>query len=107
MNVGAATAGYGFEYVASTMQRTIMAALQQNDVMIQMPIITPVSSETWYVKESVAAEADVPEWGSANERGIMNEIATAAACLAAGSHAVILRHPTSVKAVSNLIQALA
>jgi len=107
MNVGSATAGYGFEYVASTMQRIIMAALQQNDTMIQMPIVTPVSSETWYVKESVMAEADQPEWGSAEERGIENEIVTAAACLAAGSHAVILRHPTSIKTISNLIKALA
>ncbi|MDR2520123.1 MAG: acetyl-CoA decarbonylase/synthase complex subunit delta [Eubacteriaceae bacterium] len=107
MNVGAATVGYGFEYVASTMQRIVMAALQQNDTMIQMPIITPVSTETWYVKESVMPEADQPEWGPAEERGVMNEIATAAACLAAGSHAVILRHPTSVKTISNFIKALA
>ena len=70
--------------------------LSQNDNMLQMPIITPVASETWGVKESVASEADMPEWGSEDERGIDMEVMTAAADLAAGSDAVILRHPQSV-----------
>ena len=64
--------------------------LSQNDNMLQMPIITPVASETWGVKESVASEADMPEWGSEDERGIDMEVMTAAADLAAGSDAVIL-----------------
>ena len=46
MNVGTAAAGYGYEYVASTMQRIKSAALSQNDAQLQMPIITPVASET-------------------------------------------------------------
>ena len=49
MNVGTAAAGYGFEYVISTMDRVKAAALQQGDVNLQMPIITPVASETWGV----------------------------------------------------------
>jgi acetyl-CoA decarbonylase/synthase complex subunit delta len=75
--------------------------------MLQMPIITPVASETWSVKESTASEADAPEWGSADERGINMEIQTAAANLASGSDAVILRHPQSVAAISKMIKALA
>jgi len=106
MNLGSAAAGYGFEYVASTIDRVKGAALAQNDAMLQMPIITPVYSETWTVKESIASEEDYPEWGSAEVRGVNMEVATAAACLAAGSNAVILLHPDSVKAVSKLIDAL-
>ncbi|MBQ0001724.1 MAG: acetyl-CoA decarbonylase/synthase complex subunit delta [Clostridiales bacterium] len=107
MNVGSACAGYGYEYVVSTMDRIKGAALGQNDNMLQMPIITPVASETWGVKEASASEADMPEWGSVDERGIDMEIMTAAADLAAGSDAVILRHPASVKTISEMIKALA
>ena len=45
MNVGSAAAGYGFEYVVSTMDRVKAAALSQGDVQLQMPIITPVADE--------------------------------------------------------------
>jgi len=106
MNLGSAAGGYGFEYIASTLERVKLAALAQNDDMLKMPIITPVSSETWAVKESIASEADYPEWGSHEERGVNMEISTAAACLAAGSNAVILSHPDSVKTISGLIDAL-
>lgn len=107
MNVGSAAVGYGFEYVVSTMDRIKGAALGQNDNMLQMPIITPVSAETWNVKEAMASEADMPAWGPQDERGIDMEVETAAADLAAGSDAVILRHPESVKTISKLIKALA
>ena len=106
MNLGSAAAGYGFEYVASTMDRVKSAALEQNDAMLQMPVITPVASETWSVKESIMPESDMPEWGSLEERGIEMETVTASACLASGCDAVILRHPTSVKAIAALIAAL-
>ena len=106
MNVGTATVGYGYEYVVSTMDRIKGAALSQDDGMLQMPIITPVSSETWGVKESVASEEDMPEWGPAEERGISMEVMTAAADLAAGSNAVILRHPQSVATISKMIKEL-
>ena len=106
MNVGTAAAGYGYEYVVSTMDRIKAAALTQDDATLQMPIITPVASETWSVKESVATEEDMPEWGSLEERGIDMEVETAVADLASGSNAVILKHPESVATVSKLIKAL-
>ena len=106
MNVGSAAAGYGFEYVVSTMDRVKAAALAQGDVQLQMPIITPVASEAWGVKEAMASEADMPEWGNQEERGIDMEVETAAAVLASGSNAVILKHPTSVATISKLIKAL-
>lgn len=106
MQAGSAAAGYGFEYVASTLDRIKAAALGQNDAQLQMPIITPISSETWSVKESTAPEAEMPEWGDAEERGIEMEIATASACLASGSDAVIMRHPASIAAIAKMIDAL-
>ena len=106
MNVGSAAAGYGFEYVVSTMDRVKAAALAQGDVQLQMPIMTPVADEAWNVKEAMASEADMPEWGSQEERGIDMEVETAAAVLASGSNAVILKHPTSVATISKLIKAL-
>lgn len=106
MNVGSAAAGYGFEYVVSTLERVKAAALSQNDATLQMPIMTPVGDETWGVKESTAPESENPGWGDAEERGIDMEVETAAACLAYGSDAVILKHPTSINTVAQLIAAL-
>lgn len=106
MNVGSAAAGYGFEYLASTLDRIKNAALTQNDAMLQMPIITPVAGDAWGVKEALLEEADMPEWGSREERGIQMEIVTASACIASGSDAVILRHPESVKTISELASGL-
>lgn len=106
MNVGTAAAGYGYEYVASTMQRVKAAALSQNDTQLQMPIITPVASEVWGVKEAVTTEADMPEWGDQERRGVDMEVQTAAADLACGSNAVILKHPTSIATISKMIKEL-
>ena len=96
----------GYEYVVSTMDRIKAAALSQSDAMLQMPIITPVSSETWNVKESMASEEDMPEWGPVEERAISMEIMTAAADLACGSDAVILMHPQSIATISKMIKEL-
>ena len=106
MNIGTAAVGYGFEYVASTLDRIRLAALQQGDGDLQMPIVAPVSSDTWGVKESTATIQDEPSWGDVEERAIQMEIATAAADLTGGADAVILRHPASVAAVSSFIAEL-
>lgn len=106
MNVGSAAAGYGYEYVASTLDRVKAAALAQSDAQLQMPIITPVSTETWGVKEAVMSEAEMPEWGNQEERGVEMEITTAVASLASGSNAVIMRHPAAVATVAKFIDAL-
>ena len=88
------------------MDRIKAAALSQGDATLQMPIITPVASEVWGVKESMASEPDMPEWGPVEERGIDMEIETAAAVLVSGSNAVILRHPASVATISKMIKEL-
>ena len=72
-----------------------------------MPIITPVSKETWNVKESIASVEDEPAWGCVEKRGIAMEISTAASALVGGSNAVILRHPESVETIKELVSALA
>ncbi len=107
MNVGSAAAGYGFEYVISTMDRVKAAALQQGDNTLQMPIITPVAGDAWGVKEASASEEDIPEWGCVESRAIDMEVATAAAVLASASDAVILKHPVSVATISKMIKELA
>jgi len=106
MNCGTAAAGYGFEYLASTIERVKSAALSQNDAMLQMPIISPVGDDAWSVKEALLEEADMPAWGSREERGIQMEIVTAAAVIASGSDAVILKHPASVKTISEMVAGL-
>ena len=106
MNIGTAAVGYGYEYVASTLDRVRAAALAQGDADLQMPIIAPVSTDTWSVKESTASEEDVPEWGNREERGIHMEVSTAAANLVGGADAVIMRHPAAVAAVKQFIAAL-
>ena len=106
MNIGTAAVGYGYEYVASTLDRVRLAALQQSDADLQMPIIAPVSTDTWTVKESSASEEDEPAWGNQEERGIGMEVSTAAANLTGGADAVILRHPVSVATIKKFITEL-
>lgn len=106
MNIGTAAVGYGYDYVISTMDRIKAAALSQDDKMLQMPIITPIASETWAVKESMASEEDAPEWGPLDARGVSMEVQTAAASLVSGSDAVILRHPQSVATIAKMIKEL-
>ena len=106
MNIGTAAVGYGYEYVASTLDRIRDAALKQSDTDLQMPIIAPVSTDTWGVKESTASEADEPAWGSREERGIDMEISTAAANLTGGADAVIMRHPAAVATIKQFITEL-
>ena len=106
MNIGTAAVGYGFEYVASTLDRVRLAALAQSDADLQMPIIAPVSTDTWGVKESSASEEDEPAWGNMEERAIGMEVSTAAANLTGGADAVIMRHPAAVATIKKFITEL-
>ncbi|MDO5399353.1 MAG: acetyl-CoA decarbonylase/synthase complex subunit delta [Eubacteriales bacterium] len=106
MNIGTAAVGYGYEYVASTLDRVRLAALAQSDADLQMPIIAPVSPDTWGVKESTASEEDEPAWGCQEERAIEMEVSTAAANLTGGADAVIMRHPAAVATIKKFITEL-
>ena len=106
MDIGTAAVGYGYEYVASTLDRVRLAALAQSDADLQMPIIAAVSVDTWGVKESTAPEADEPAWGSQEERAIEMEVSTAAANLTGGADAVIMRHPAAIATIKKFISEL-
>ena len=106
MDIGTAAVGYGYEYAASTFDRIRLAALQQSDADLQMPILAAVCNDTWGVKESTASEEDEPAWGCREERAISMEVATAAADLTGGADAVVLRHPASVATVKKFITEL-
>ena len=106
MDIGTAAVGYGYEYAASTFDRIRLAALQQGDADLQMPILAAASLDAWSVKEATASEEDEPVWGNQEERAIHMEVATAAADLVGGADAVILRHPASVATVKKFITAL-
>ena len=106
MNIGTAAVGYGFEYVASTLDRVRDAALKQADADLQMPILAPVSPDAWGVKEANATEEDEPTWGCREERGIEMEVSTAAAILTGGADAVIMRHPAAVATIKKFINEL-
>ena len=106
MNVGTAAVGYGYEYVASTLDRVRLADRDQSDADLQMPIIAPVSPDSWGVKESTASAEDEPAWGDQEERAIGMEVATAAADLTGGADAVIMRHPAAVATIKKFINEL-
>jgi acetyl-CoA decarbonylase/synthase complex subunit delta len=107
MHNGTAAVGYGFEYLVTTLDRVKITALDQKDVTLQVPIINPVSASAWGVGESSKAEADAPAgWGPAEARGVSMEVSTAAAIIASGANAVILRHPKSVETISKLVKAI-
>ena len=103
---GTAAVGYGYEYVASTLDRVRLAALAQSDADLQMPIVSPVSTDTWGVKESSATEEDEPAWGCQEERAIEMEVSTAAANLTGGADAVIMRHPAAIATIKKFITEL-
>ena len=106
MDIGTAAVGYGYEYAASTFDRIRLAALQQGDSDLQMPILATVCLDTWNVKESTATQEDEPAWGDLEERAIHMEVSTAAADLTGGADAVVLRHPKSVETIRQFIAAL-
>ncbi|MBI5641529.1 MAG: acetyl-CoA decarbonylase/synthase complex subunit delta [Nitrospirae bacterium] len=98
--------GYGLEYTYSVMERIRLAALTQNDMTMQPPMLGDVGMYVWKVKETQAPESDLPLWGPAEERGIAWEAATATALLISGSELLIMRHPKAVEAVMKTIEEL-
>ncbi len=98
-----AALGYGLEYTYSVMERIRLAGLLQNDATMQPPIIGDVGMYVWKVKETFASEADAPQWGAIEERGIAWEALTASSMLIAGANLLIMRHPKSIAAVEKVI----
>lgn len=98
--------GYGLEYTYSVMERIRLAALAQNDVTMQQPMLGDVGMYVWKVKETQAGEKDVPQWGNLEERSISWEAVTATALLIAGAGLLIMRHPKAIGAVEKVIEEL-
>ena len=94
---------YGLEYTYSVMERIKLAALAQNDPVLQCPMLADVGMYVWKVKETQALEADLPHWGNLKDRGVAWEAVTASSLLMAGTNLAILRHPDAVAAVEKFI----
>ena len=101
-----AALGYGLEYTYSVMERIRLAGLAQNDQTMQPPILGDVGMYVWKIKETIAPEADVPDWGSIEERGIAWETLTATSMILSGTNLLIMRHPKAVENVKKTIDEL-
>lgn len=98
--------GYGLDYTYSVMERIRLAALTQNDLTMQTPMLGDIGMYSWKVKESSAPEAELPIGGALEPRGIAWETLTAGALMIAGAELLIMRHPESVKAIEKFIDEL-
>jgi acetyl-CoA decarbonylase/synthase complex subunit delta len=98
--------GYGLEYTYSVMERIRLAALLQNDPMMQTPIVCDIGLNVWKVKETMAADSEVPEWGGLEDRALAWEAMTASAMITAGADMLIMRHPGAAAKAKELIAEL-
>jgi len=98
--------GYGLDYTYSVMERIRLAALTQNDVTMQMPMLADVGINSWKAKESIATEEELPIGGVLEPRAIAWEAVTACALMMAGSELLIMRHPEAIKATEKFIDEL-
>lgn len=94
--------GYGIEYGYSVMERLRLAALQ-GDGMTQQPMLVTPGEEAWRVKEAKVG-TDVPAmWGDWAERAVYWETVTASALVESGANILVMRHPTALKRVQEMI----
>lgn len=98
--------GYGLDYTYSVMERIRLAALTQNDTIMQQPLLGDVGFYVWKTKETQAPESDLPLWGSLEDRAVAWEAVTATAFMFAGAELLIMRHPKAVEALEKLIDEL-
>jgi len=98
--------GYGLEYSYSVIERDRLTALQQNDAMMQMPIICDMGREAWKAKEAKVGTDEHPEYGDPVKRGIMWEAIGVTSLLVAGADIVVVRHPQTVKLMRSTMEGL-
>jgi len=98
--------GYGLEYSFSIHERIKLAALKQNDAMLQAPAVSNLGKEAWRAKEAKISQAEAPQWGDGRKRGIVWEALTATALMMAGSDILIMRHPEAAKLIRQTIAGL-
>jgi acetyl-CoA decarbonylase/synthase, CODH/ACS complex subunit delta len=90
--------GYGLEYTYSIMERARLAALK-GDPMLAQPMLSIPGPDAWKTRESSLPEAEMPDWGKLEERGIYWEATTAMALLQAGADLLVLTHPKALEIV--------
>lgn len=98
--------GYGLEYTYSVMERDRMAALTQEDVKLQYPIMCNLANEVWKTREARLKKDDEPKLGDEKRRTILMEAVTAVTLLLAGADIIVMRHPEGVLLVQNIIKEL-
>lgn len=98
--------GYGLEYAYSVMERDKLAALQQNDATMQVPLLANLGADAWKAKEAKTSQEEMPAWGDATKRGILWEAVTALAFVISGANVLIMRHPKAVELVKKSISEL-
>jgi acetyl-CoA decarbonylase/synthase complex subunit delta len=98
--------GYGLEYSYSVIERDRMAALTQEDVKLQYPIVCNLANEVWKTKETKVTKADNPKMGDEKKRSVLMESVAAMTLLIAGANIVIMRHPESVALTKDMIKEL-
>ena len=98
--------GYGLEYSYSVIERDRMAALTQEDVKLQYPVICNLAHEVWKTRETRLTKAEDPKLGDERTRSVLMEAVTAMSLLIAGANIVIMRHPDSVALTKNMIKEL-
>jgi acetyl-CoA decarbonylase/synthase complex subunit delta len=80
-----------------------MAALNQGDDKLQLPLINNVGNEVWKCKEAKQTVEEAPTLGDPEKRGIMMEAVAAVSYLVAGSDVLIMRHPESIRMIKEYI----
>jgi acetyl-CoA decarbonylase/synthase complex subunit delta len=98
--------GYGIEYSYSVMERDRMAALTQEDVKLQTPIICNLANEVWKTKEAKTKREDDPKLGDEKRRTVLLESVTAMTLLVAGADILIMRHPEAISLTRQMLQEL-
>lgn len=96
--------GYGLEYSYSVMERLRMAALNQGDDKLQLPVVNNLGPEVWKSKEAKQSSDEAPTLGDPEKRGILMEAVGAVSYLMAGSDVLIMRHPEAIRIVKDYIE---
>ena len=99
--------GYGIEYTYSVMERDRMAALTQEDVKLQYPVICNIANEVWKARETRLTKDEDPKLGDERKRSVLMEAIASMTLLIAGADVLIMRHPDSIALIKDMIKELA
>lgn len=96
--------GYGLDYAYSVVER-IRSAAFDGDIMLNMPITVFAGEEAWRTKETKANISD-EKWGDHSTRAITWETLTTSSMIMVGADLVVMKHPESIKQISNFIKGI-